>query len=67
MQQCYCKTKSNICVNNEESAIIRTREKALAYFCTGYDFLLDKDWENAIISFERHFCLIVPPKELSVI
>lgn len=28
-------------------------EKAHAYFCTGYAFMLDRDWENAILNFEK--------------
>jgi len=32
-------------------------EKAHAYFCTGYAFMLDRDWENAILHFEKAILL----------
>jgi len=28
-------------------------EKAHAYFCAGYSFMLDRDWENAAVNFEK--------------
>jgi tetratricopeptide (TPR) repeat protein len=33
------------------------KEQAHAYFCTGYSFMLDRDWENAILNFEKAILL----------
>lgn len=32
---------------------LHAQEKAYAYFCTGFFFMLDRDWENAAAHFEK--------------
>ncbi|MEB2309206.1 MAG: tetratricopeptide repeat protein [Candidatus Brocadiaceae bacterium] len=43
----------NKSVSSGEARSLNTNERAYSYFCTGYYFLLERDWENAVKNFEK--------------
>ena len=44
-------------VSGNKNQHLSDKDKAYAYFCTGYSFMLDRDWENAAINFEKAIML----------
>ena len=44
-------------VSRVKSQPLSDKDMAHAYFCTGYSFMLDRDWENAILNFEKAILL----------
>ena len=44
-------------VSRVKSQPLSDKDMEHAYFCTGYSFMLDRDWENAILNFEKAILL----------
>ena len=44
-------------VSRVKSQPLSDKDMAHVYFCTGYAFMLDRDWENATVNFEKAILL----------
>lgn len=45
--------KQDVQPKDAKTDVLSIQEKAYSYFCTGYFFMLDSDWENAAENFEK--------------